>query len=499
MKSYIAICAVMFTVFLSCKKDDINYNIVPRFSADNIEVLAETTVKFTDESQGVVSRWYWEFEGGQPSTSELSSPEVFYAVPGNYKVKLTVKNAYYETTLEKDAMISVGYNQVAPDFEFDKAQIIQDESIQFTDKTTGLPTEWLWTFTNEDDYSFTSTERSPLITFDVPGIYTVSLKAKNPVSEEEIIRENIITVIDMTAVSADFKASTTATYTGAEVQFNDVSIGIIENRVWTFEGGTPATSTEANPVVSYTAPGRYKVKLEVSNSEKSSSKEVDSFMLVIPGNQLAMFFPFNETISDAGPKAMQVERHGIIDTVTAEADRFNKTRATAGFTGTQGILVKSNGILNLGTGDFSVSVWIKTTSSTRMLVWQEAGRNQTGDNQSWLRLNDNTTDRRMRFNTEFPGGGSIVNIGEPGDMRDGVWHHVVCVREGLSMRVYVDNVMVGSLTAPSVRDVTGAQDFKIAFQEGPTSFSNYYIGALDDLAIYYKALTVQEISDLFNL
>ncbi|WP_126973628.1 PKD domain-containing protein [Gynurincola endophyticus] len=498
MKSYFAICAFMLTVLFACKKDEIDYTIVPKIGADNFEVLAESTVKFIDESEGLVSKWFWEFEGGTPATSELSGPEVFYAAPGKYRVKLVVKNSNFETTLVKEELITVGYNQITPDFEFDKAQIIQDESVQFTDKTTGLPTEWLWTFTNENNYSFTSTEKSPLIKFEEPGIYTVTLKAKNPVSEKEIIKEDVITVIDLTAVNADFKATTTATYTGAQITFSDLSIGTVENRTWTFEGGSPATSSDASPVVTYSTPGRYKVTLHVSNSEKSSTKEVEHYMMVVPGNQLAMFFPFNEVLADAGPAAMLIERHGTIDTVTVN-DRFNNSRTTASFSGTQGILVKSNGIMNLGLNDFTISVWVKTNSSARMVLWQEAGKNQTGDNQSWLRLNDNTTDRRMRFNTEAPGGGSIINLGEPGDLRNNVWRHVVCVREGTSMRVYVDNIMVGSMTTPNIRNVSGDQDFKIAFQEGPTSFSNFLIGALDDLIIYKKALTAQEITDLFNL
>lgn len=497
MKLYHLYSLVLVLLF-ACKKDEINYTITPKIAADQVEVKAESTVRFNDESEGIVSQWYWEFEGGDPATSELSSPEVYYAQPGTYSVKLVVKNANFETSILKESFISVGYNNVAPDFEFDKNSIIQNESIQFTDLTTGLPTEWTWTFTNENDFTFIATGKNPLVKFEEPGTYTVTLLAKNPVSQDSIVKEEVISVIDLTAVSADFKASTTGTYTGASVQFTDLSIGLVENREWVFEGGAPATSTEANPVVTYAAPGRYKVKLIASNSEKSSTKEVEEYILVVPGQDIAMFIPFNNGIQEAGPNAMLIEKTGTIDT-SSVADRNGVLNSTATFSGTQGLVVKSEGVLNLGLKNFSVSVWVKTSSTTRMTIWQESGKNQTGDNQSWLRIGDNTTDRRMRFNTEAPSGGNIVNIGANGDIKNGVWRHVVCVREGTSMKVYVDKVLVGSLNTAAVRDVTGAQDFKIAFQEGPTSFSNYFIGSLDDFIIYYKALTATEIEDLYDL
>lgn len=50
------------------------------------------------------------------------------------------------------------------------------------------------------------------------------------------------------------------------INFKDVSNGLPTFRVWTFEGGTPATSTQANPTVTYTTPGRYRVTLKASNS-----------------------------------------------------------------------------------------------------------------------------------------------------------------------------------------------------------------------------------------
>lgn len=62
---------------------------------------------------------------------------------------------------------------------------------------------------------------------------------------------------------ADFTADNTQVCTVSPVQFYDQSTGQIESYSWTFEGGVPETSTEANPVVYFPTPGQYDVTLTV--------------------------------------------------------------------------------------------------------------------------------------------------------------------------------------------------------------------------------------------
>ncbi|MFW5706114.1 MAG: GEVED domain-containing protein, partial [Bacteroidota bacterium] len=66
--------------------------IVPDFIADVNEVCEGGTVQFTDQSQGDVTGWEWEFPGGNPSTSTEANPVVSYPVGGDFDVTLTVYN-----------------------------------------------------------------------------------------------------------------------------------------------------------------------------------------------------------------------------------------------------------------------------------------------------------------------------------------------------------------------------------------------------------------------
>ncbi|MEM1323325.1 MAG: PKD domain-containing protein [Bacteroidota bacterium] len=64
------------------------------------------------------------------------------------------------------------------------------------------------------------------------------------------------------------------------VRFTDQSSTNVEQWQWTFEGGQPATSTEAAPTVSYELPGEYDVRLVVSNGAGSDSMVMQQLIVV---------------------------------------------------------------------------------------------------------------------------------------------------------------------------------------------------------------------------
>ncbi|NPV35619.1 MAG: T9SS type A sorting domain-containing protein [Bacteroidales bacterium] len=68
---------------------------------------------------------------------------------------------------------------------------------------------------------------------------------------------------------ANFVALPTSILVGEQVQFYDLSSTVFTNRLWTFPGGYPENSTEANPVVTYNSMGSYDVTLEVSSPDST--------------------------------------------------------------------------------------------------------------------------------------------------------------------------------------------------------------------------------------
>lgn len=82
---------------------------------------------------------------------------------------------------------------------------------------------------------------------------------------------------------ADFYASQRYICSGESVTYHDVSYnGEVTSRMWTFEGGSPATSTDIAPVVTYTEEGWHKVTLSVSNGVGVDVKEWDNYLHIAP-------------------------------------------------------------------------------------------------------------------------------------------------------------------------------------------------------------------------
>lgn len=66
---------------------------------------------------------------------------------------------------------------------------------------------------------------------------------------------------------ADFSASATTILPGESIDFYDLSEGIPNSWIWSFDGGTPATSSLQNPTgIMYSSPGTYDVSLSVGNT-----------------------------------------------------------------------------------------------------------------------------------------------------------------------------------------------------------------------------------------
>lgn len=82
---------------------------------------------------------------------------------------------------------------------------------------------------------------------------------------------------------ADFYSPNQTTCIGTPVSLQDASYNaVIDNRNWTFEDGTPATSTSANPSVTFSTPGWKQVTLTVDNTAGSNTRDESHYIYVAP-------------------------------------------------------------------------------------------------------------------------------------------------------------------------------------------------------------------------
>jgi PKD repeat protein len=114
------------------------------------------------------------------------------------------------------------------------------------------------------------------------GDYVVTITATG--SNGTPVHKRTATLRALTAIAplANFSASTTTVCAGSSVNFTDLSSGPPSSWAWTFAGGTPESSSVANPTnIVYSTPGTYDVSLTVTNLQGTNSKTITGYITVV--------------------------------------------------------------------------------------------------------------------------------------------------------------------------------------------------------------------------
>ncbi|NIM15079.1 MAG: PKD domain-containing protein, partial [Candidatus Aminicenantes bacterium] len=135
---------------------------------------------------------------------------------------------------------------------------------------------WSWDFGDGG----TSTEQNPTHTYIAMGNYTVTLTATNQFGSDTEIKTNYITGTAPQPPIADFTASATDINIGNSVTFTDLSLENPTSWSWSFKGGTPTTSTEQNPTVTYNTVGTFDVTLVATNAQGSDTETKVDYITV---------------------------------------------------------------------------------------------------------------------------------------------------------------------------------------------------------------------------
>ncbi|MDE7443476.1 MAG: PKD domain-containing protein, partial [Muribaculaceae bacterium] len=358
------------SIITACNDDNVPQQLSAEFTANKTMVEAGETVFFMDKSSGNPVRWDWEFEGGSPATSQCFSPEVVFELPGTYKVKLTVGRGEANSVKEASGYITVAYpNEIVADFTADKVQALSDETISFTDNSVGFPSAWEWTFATNDGKVVKSTERNPALMFE-PGLYTVTLHVTNPNAEATVTKKDYLNIIDRNSVAAEFSADNRMAVEGAMIQFTDETLGRPTMWKWTFEGATPATSTERNPIVKFHTAGKYKVTLEASNEINNSVCEKEGYIMIMPLANLVLFYPMDGDCKDLSPNGIDATMMNAGECrIDFNAPSRHEGLSSARFSGSsmdnyEILSIPDNSLLQFGSGATTRVFWINTSNKT---------------------------------------------------------------------------------------------------------------------------------------
>lgn len=222
----------------------------PMFSATNTNGCAPLAVSFTNQSQNAVS-YNWDF--GTSNYSTDVNPTYVYGGAGGFTVIL---HAFNSIGCESIYTMPNAVTTTRPYAAFSAANVggCGPLTVTFSNQTTGA-VQYLWYFGDGS----TSTQQAPVYTYNVPGIYTVSLVAISAAGcRDSIAQVGLINVFNPAAsYSPPPVISSCVPY---NIAFNDNSIGATG---WLWDFGDGSTSNLPNPEHIYTTPGDYTVSLVI--------------------------------------------------------------------------------------------------------------------------------------------------------------------------------------------------------------------------------------------
>jgi hypothetical protein len=224
----------------------------------------------------------------------------------------------------------------------------------------------------------------------------------------------------------------------------------------------------------------------------SASAQVPSY---VPTNGLVAYYPFNGNANDVSGNG----NNGTVNGATLIPDRFGNVDKAYSFAVNQYISLNPNIQNNFGTSgsnnvSFTISCWFRNNdtifTNPSALI---GGRNPNGSNFTGLHPWQNTKTVRFYINSDNTFNANLNNI-QFSDLDN--WNNVVASYTSLgspNLKLYYNGLLVDTLTSnfPWI--------FTSEFNIGADIFyPRYFNGLIDDIGIWNRALTDQEITSLYN-
>lgn len=259
------------------------------------------------------------------------------------------------------------------------------------------------------------------------------------------------------------------------------------------------TIDEVTGVISWTPVliGNFDVQVQAANTEGS---DVQAFTVVVgpfcyctPG--LTHYWKLEETTGSSFTDCQGGHNANCGDCPTPIAGHIGGAQA---FDRTDdGLNVFDDGSFEWGTGDsYSIEFWMNETSTCGGAVQPNneviVGRSGAG---WWIGVNCETPLPVQRIRAYLQG----TELFSTTVVNDGLWHHVVFVRDAVAgaFTLYVDGVAEATLVTAG-KSLVGADSLTIGYFNGPAPGKYRYGGILDELAFYNVALTEPTIDSHYN-
>ncbi len=186
-------------------------------------------------TRGINTTYSWDFGGLGSSTQ--ANPSFTFTTNGSFIVKLTARNAFDSSFVNKTVVVSVS-DKPAANFTYVQGTAAGSREFTFTNTTDekGAATTYAWDFGVTTSTVDTSSAKNPVFTYAANGTYTVRLIASNAFLADTITKTVTVTATDVKEVNIALNqiaiypnpANENVTVSFDLLNANDVQIDLID-------------------------------------------------------------------------------------------------------------------------------------------------------------------------------------------------------------------------------------------------------------------------------
>ncbi|MFB0924646.1 MAG: PKD domain-containing protein, partial [Vicingaceae bacterium] len=295
--------------------------ITADFTMSSNTICAGDSIIFTNTSVSTIplTVWAWNFDlnnvgGILPSTGFNPIEEiVFFQNPGTYDIQFEVSDGGVIDTVIKT--VTITDCRPVPFFTVSNDTICRDNSVSFTDLSTGNPTGYQWSFPGGTP-STDTTANPGLIVYDTVGIYPVYLIVTNSYGTSLNTWGEAITVIDcdsaiagiiMTDLNGEIEDGEICENECIQFTFDDTLGGKPDSLIWSFQGVNSlfdsVITIDASEVIDPVcwvndSIGSFTVSLSVKNQYNNNVFNVATTTVIVNDNPIV--FAGNDVTVDYG-------------------------------------------------------------------------------------------------------------------------------------------------------------------------------------------------------
>jgi hypothetical protein len=212
----------------------------------------------------------------------------------------------------------------------------------------------------------------------------------------------------------------------------------------------------------------------------------------LPTNGLVGWWPFNGNANDESGNG----NIGTVNGATLTSDRFGNIGKAYRFDGNSNYITTSPIGLPIGNQSRTISSWFNTSTSViptnQYPNIQMINGYGSGEGGQVIFPQSVTASQGLAW---FETGSSVNNIFSINRVNDGSWHNIVTTYNGPNseVKMYIDGIYQGCTSLLNINTISS--NFIIGGCPWATIF---FKGFIDDIAIYNRALTQQEVTQLYN-